>query len=34
VTNIDENPQSLIFGSGPVAPGPGEAGFVAPGAAQ
>ncbi|MDM0015738.1 MlaD family protein [Variovorax sp. J22P168] len=27
---ISENPQSLLFGSGGVAPGPGEAGFVAP----
>lgn len=28
---INDNPQSLIFGSGSVAPGPGEPGFVAPG---
>lgn len=32
--NIGDNPQSLIYGSGPIAPGPGEAGFVAPGAGQ
>jgi phospholipid/cholesterol/gamma-HCH transport system substrate-binding protein len=25
--NINDNPQSLIFGTGPVAPGPGEPGF-------
>lgn len=31
---INDNPQSLIFGSGSVAPGPGEAGFVAPGGRQ
>ena len=24
---VDDNPQSLIFGNGPVVPGPGEAGF-------
>ena len=34
VTSINENPQSLIFGAGPVAPGPGEAGFADPGAAK
>lgn len=28
---FDENPQSLIYGGGPIAPGPGEPGFVAPG---
>jgi phospholipid/cholesterol/gamma-HCH transport system substrate-binding protein len=28
---INDNPQSLIFGSGPVEPGPGEPGFAAPG---
>ena len=33
VNNINDNPQSLIFGSGAVQPGPGEAGFRAPGAA-
>lgn len=30
--NINDNPQSLIFGNGLVRPGPGESGFVAPGA--
>jgi phospholipid/cholesterol/gamma-HCH transport system substrate-binding protein len=30
VNAINDNPQSLIFGHGPVAPGPGEAGFTAP----
>ena len=34
VTGINDNPQSLIFGAGPVVPGPGEPGFVAPGAAK
>jgi phospholipid/cholesterol/gamma-HCH transport system substrate-binding protein len=34
VTSINENPQSLIFGAGPVVPGPGEPGFVVPGAAK
>jgi len=34
VNNINDNPQSLIFGGGPVQPGPGEQGFVAPGAAK
>lgn len=34
VNNINDNPQSLIFGSGSVPPGPGEPGFVAPGAAR
>lgn len=37
VNNINDNPQSLIFGSGAVTPGPGEAGFrppAAPGAAR
>ncbi|MDP3761386.1 MAG: MlaD family protein [Ramlibacter sp.] len=28
---INDNPQSLIFGSGSVVPGPGEPGFTAPG---
>jgi phospholipid/cholesterol/gamma-HCH transport system substrate-binding protein len=28
---INDNPQSLIFGSGAVAPGPGEPGFATPG---
>ena len=27
VNAVDDNPQSLIFGNGPVMPGPGEAGF-------
>jgi phospholipid/cholesterol/gamma-HCH transport system substrate-binding protein len=31
---IGDNPQSLIYGSGPVAPGPGEPGFVAPGGSK
>lgn len=30
VTRINDNPQSLIFGNGPVQPGPGEEGFVTP----
>lgn len=33
-TTINDNPQSLIFGAGPVTPGPGESGFVAPGGAK
>jgi phospholipid/cholesterol/gamma-HCH transport system substrate-binding protein len=33
-TSIGDNPQSLIYGNGPVAPGPGEAGFTPPGAAK
>lgn len=33
VNNINDNPQSLIFGGGNVPPGPGEPGFAAPGAA-
>jgi len=32
VNAVDDNPQSLIFGNGPPTPGPGEAGFTAPGA--
>ncbi len=32
VRSLDDNPQSLIYGNGPVAPGPGEEGFSAPGA--
>ena len=28
---FSDNPQSLIYGGGPIAPGPGEPGFVAPG---
>lgn len=31
---INDNPQSLIFGSGAVVPGPGEPGFTAPGGRQ
>jgi phospholipid/cholesterol/gamma-HCH transport system substrate-binding protein len=31
VNGINDNPQSLIFGSGNVQPGPGEPGFTAPG---
>lgn len=34
VTGINDNPQSLIFGSGPPRPGPGEPGFTAPGGSQ
>lgn len=34
VNAINDNPQSLIFGNGVVNPGPGEPGFVAPGAAR
>ncbi len=30
VNNINDNPQSLIFGSGRIEPGPGEPGFEAP----
>ncbi|MES2106857.1 MAG: MlaD family protein [Pseudomonadota bacterium] len=30
VDKINDRPQSLLFGSPPVVPGPGEAGFVAP----
>lgn len=30
VTNINDNPQSLIFGNGMLHPGPGEPGFVSP----
>ena len=32
VKTVNDNPQSLIFGQGPIAPGPGEAGFTAPAA--
>ena len=32
VRTVDDNPQSLIYGNGPVAPGPGEEGFSAAGA--
>lgn len=31
VNAVGDNPQSLIFGNGAPVPGPGEAGFVAPG---
>jgi phospholipid/cholesterol/gamma-HCH transport system substrate-binding protein len=31
VNNINDNPQSLIFGSGRTSPGPGEPGFTVPG---
>jgi phospholipid/cholesterol/gamma-HCH transport system substrate-binding protein len=31
---IGDNPQSLIYGSGAIAPGPGEPGFTPPGAAK
>ena len=31
IDTVDERPQSLLFGPGEVAPGPGEPGFVAPG---
>lgn len=32
-STLNENPQSLLYGNGPIAPGPGEAGFTAPAAA-
>ncbi len=32
--HLSENPQSLLYGNGPVAPGPGEPGFTAPAAIQ
>jgi phospholipid/cholesterol/gamma-HCH transport system substrate-binding protein len=32
--SFNDNPQSLIWGSGTVPPGPGEAGFVVPGRAD
>jgi phospholipid/cholesterol/gamma-HCH transport system substrate-binding protein len=31
VNSVDDNPQSLIFGNGAAAPGPGEPGFSASG---
>ncbi|MDR0274611.1 MAG: MlaD family protein [Burkholderiaceae bacterium] len=31
---IDDNPQTLIYGNGPIAPGPGEPGFAPPRPAQ
>ena len=34
VTGINDNPQALIFGSGPAQPGPGEPGFSPPGASR
>ena len=34
VNGINDNPQSLIFGSGATSPGPGEAGFTPPGASR
>jgi phospholipid/cholesterol/gamma-HCH transport system substrate-binding protein len=34
VNNINDNPQSLIYGSGSIDPGPGEPGFAAPGAGK
>ena len=34
VNGINDNPQSLIFGSGTVEPGPGERGFASPGAGR
>ncbi|MGN1055326.1 MAG: MlaD family protein [Comamonas sp.] len=34
VSGIGDNPQSLIYGSGPGLPGPGEPGFVAPAPAR
>jgi phospholipid/cholesterol/gamma-HCH transport system substrate-binding protein len=27
--SVNDNPQSLIYGNGPIAPGPGETGFSA-----
>lgn len=30
VNAVNDNPQSLIFGRGPIGPGPGEAGFTTP----
>jgi phospholipid/cholesterol/gamma-HCH transport system substrate-binding protein len=30
VENLNEHPQSILFGNRPIAPGPGEPGFVAP----
>ncbi|MGH6626831.1 MAG: MlaD family protein [Burkholderiaceae bacterium] len=34
VNAINDNPQSLLFGHGAAPPGPGEPGFVAPGASR
>jgi phospholipid/cholesterol/gamma-HCH transport system substrate-binding protein len=33
-SNIGDNPQSLLYGNGPVPPGPGEPGFTPPGGAK
>ena len=33
-SRLDENPQSLLYGNGPIAPGPGEPGFAAPAGAR
>lgn len=30
INAVNDNPQALIFGNGPLLPGPGEAGFAAP----
>jgi phospholipid/cholesterol/gamma-HCH transport system substrate-binding protein len=32
--SVSDNPQSFIYGTGRIAPGPGEEGFAAPGAAR
>jgi phospholipid/cholesterol/gamma-HCH transport system substrate-binding protein len=32
--SIGDNPQALLYGTGKIAPGPGEEGFVAPGAGK
>lgn len=34
VSNIGDNPQSLIYGNGPLPPGPGEPGFAPPGSGK
>ena len=34
VNNINDNPQSLIYGAGAATPGPGEPGFAQPGAGK
>ena len=34
VTNLGDNPQSLLYGNGTTTPGPGEPGFVTPSAGQ
>jgi phospholipid/cholesterol/gamma-HCH transport system substrate-binding protein len=34
VSNINDNPQSLLFGNGPPRPGPGEPGFAPPAPAR